>query len=407
MPKVKTLSPIPAERAAALEHERNRKMASSSQNFVRGSTTQFYEWLAGPSAPAIPDGPPVWICGDCHVGNMGPVADAEGSIRIHVRDLDHTTIANPAFDIIRLALSLASAARGSDLPGVTTALMLEAIVNGYELAFEHDFDETTDNPEPPDAVRLVLREARRRTWKSLAKERLKDTRPQIPLGAKFWPVSKEERRALESVFSDRSVSVLATMIESRDDDATVETIDAAYWMKGCSSLGLLRYSALLDVADVGSASVDLCLMDVKEAVASAAPATKGLDLPHDHACRVVEGALHVSPFLGERMRATSVLDKPVFIRELLPQDLKLGLNRTTASEALKAAEYLASVVGFAHARQMDSSSRISWQRELSRHRSSGLDAPSWLWANVVGLLVDHERTYLEHCRRFAIELEAK
>ena len=107
------------------------------------------------------------------------------------------------------------------------------------------------------------------------------------------------------------------------------------------------------------------------------------------------------------MRATSVLDKPVFIRELLPQDLKLGLNRTTASEALKAAEYLASVVGFAHARQMDSSSRISWQRELSRHRSSGLDAPSWLWANVVGLLVDHERTYLEHCRRFAIELEAK
>ena len=50
-------------------------------------------------------------------------------------------IGNPAHDFIRLALSLASAARGSDLPGVTTARMLEAIMDGYESAFDHDFDE--------------------------------------------------------------------------------------------------------------------------------------------------------------------------------------------------------------------------------------------------------------------------
>jgi uncharacterized protein (DUF2252 family) len=31
-----------------------------------------------------------------------------------------------------------------------------------------------------------------------------------------------------------------------------------------------------------------------------------------------------------------------------------------------------------------------------------LDAPSWLWTNVVGLLVAHEETYLEHCRRYAL-----
>jgi uncharacterized protein (DUF2252 family) len=335
---------------------------------------------------------------------MGPVVGAGEKVRIHVRDLDHAVIANPAFDIIRLTLSLASWARGSNLPGVTTAHMLESIVDGYGSAFEHDFDETMDNSEPPDAVRVALRAAQRRTWKSLAKERLKDTKPYIPLGAKFWPVSDEEQGAIESVFSDPSITAIATMIQSRDEDASVETIDAAYWRRGCSSLGLLRYGVLLGVSDQDSSSATLSLIDVKQAVASAAPAANGANIPRDHARRVVEGARHLSPFLGERMRASRLLGTPVFIRELLPQDLKLVLETTTTDEALKVAAYLATVVGFAHARQMDSSSRIAWLHELSQHRSKNLDAPTWLWTTVVGLLVDHDRAYLEHCRRYAHEI---
>ena len=139
-------------------------------------------------------------------------------------------------------------------------------------------------------------------------------------------------------------------------------------MKGCSSLGLLRYAVLLQVEDGDSDSSELCLMDVKEAVASAAPSSSR-DMPTDHAQRVVGGARHIAPLLGERMKATSLLGHSVFIRELLPQDLKLELTQLTAKEAMKAAAFLASVVGIAHARQMDSSTRISWQNELKRHRS--------------------------------------
>jgi uncharacterized protein (DUF2252 family) len=376
-------------------------MARSSHRYVRGNTTQFYEWLSASSAPAIPEGPPIWICGDCHVGNLGPVADASGRIRIHIRDLDQTVIGNPVHDVIRLALSLASAARGSDLPGVATAHMLEAIMDGYESAFEHDFDETQDNSEPPDAVRIALRVAQRRTWKQLAKERIEDTRPKIPLGKKFWPITDAERQAIDSMFSDNSIARIATMVESRQDQATVEIIDSAYWLKGCSSLGRLRYGVLSGVSGEGSSSTDYCLIDVKEAVASAAPASTGAQMPDDHARRVLEGAMHMSPFLGERMRATTLLERPVFVRELLPQDLKLELDQLTSGEVLKAAAYLATVVGFAHARQMDPSTRASWRRELTRERSKDLNAPSWLWTNVVGLLVDHERSYLEHCRRYA------
>ena len=122
-------------------------MARSAHAYVRGSTVQFYEWLEAQKRGTLPEGPPVWICGDCHAGNLGPVAGADGRIDIQIRDLDQTVIGNPAHDLIRLALSLATASRGSDLPGVTTARILEQVIEGYQAALRQDADTIDDAPE--------------------------------------------------------------------------------------------------------------------------------------------------------------------------------------------------------------------------------------------------------------------
>jgi uncharacterized protein (DUF2252 family) len=42
-----------------------------------------------------PQGPSIWICGDCHVGNLGPLADTDRQIDIEIRDFDQTVIGNP------------------------------------------------------------------------------------------------------------------------------------------------------------------------------------------------------------------------------------------------------------------------------------------------------------------------
>jgi uncharacterized protein (DUF2252 family) len=146
---------------------RNLKMAASAHAYVRGSTTRFFEWLGASHAAALPDGPPVWICGDCHVGNLGPVASTDGSLAIEIRDLDQTVIGNPAHDIIRLGLSLAMAARSSDLPGGTTADMMERIMEGYEAALAPSAQgKTTDaHSDMPKPVRTLMREAAGRSWK--------------------------------------------------------------------------------------------------------------------------------------------------------------------------------------------------------------------------------------------------
>jgi uncharacterized protein (DUF2252 family) len=391
----------PSDRAEALRLQQTLKMARSAHAYVRGSTVKFYEWLEAQKRGTLPEGPAVWICGDCHAGNLGPVAAADGHVAIQIRDLDQTVIGNPAHDIIRLALSLATASRGSDLPGVTTAHILEQVIEGYQAALRQDADAIDDAPK---SVQLVMKRSVARSWKHLANERLDNLKPTIPLGSKFWGLSKSERRAIAELFQTPSLRHLSTSLRSRDADAPVEVLDAAYWMKGCSSLGLLRFAVLLGIG--AGKKQEQALMDVKEAIVAAAPRYAGKKMPKDQGERVIEGAMHLSPHLGKRMVACKIEQRSVFVRELLPQDLKVEIEQLTVPDAMKAASFLAGVVGKAHSRQMDGATRKSWSNELDRHRSKSLDAPSWLWSSVVSLIGSHEIAYLEHCRRYATQAAA-
>ncbi|MGI4943791.1 MAG: DUF2252 family protein [Janthinobacterium lividum] len=385
----------------ALVAERNRKMATSAHAFMRGSTVRFYEWLAAHRL-TLPDGPPLWICGDCHVGNLGPVASGDGAVAIQIRDLDQTVIGNPAHDVLRLALSLAMAARGSDLPGVTTARMLERVVVGYDSAFAPGAQGEVFDTEAfmPRVVRQVMRSAAQRSWRHLADERIEGDAPTIPLGKRFWPLTANERRAVEALMAQDDMKRLVTSLRGRKADSTVRVLDAAFWRKGCSSLGLLRVAVLVAVG-TGRAERH-CLMDVKEATASVAPRSAGMSMPQDDADRVVTGARNLSLFLGARMAASHMLGRAVFLRELLPQDLKFEIEHLAAEEAMNVAEFLAHVVGRGHARQMDEASRRAWRAELAKGQSRTFGAPSWLWNSVVDAVGTYESAYLQHCRDWAL-----
>src|SRR3979490_1123244 len=100
----KVIAIRPTDREAVLEERRRLKMARSAHAYVRGNTLQFYEWLEAGSGDRLPQGPSGWIWGDCHVGNLGPVANGDGKVEIAIRDLDQTVVGNPVHDLIRLGL---------------------------------------------------------------------------------------------------------------------------------------------------------------------------------------------------------------------------------------------------------------------------------------------------------------
>jgi uncharacterized protein (DUF2252 family) len=323
---------------------------------------------------------------------------------IQIRDLDQTVIGNPAHDLIRLGLSLASASRGSDLPGVTTARILEELIAGYQEALLGNFDSGRDKSYRPKTIQSLLAQSTRRRWRHLAEERLDSVKPIIPLGKRFWALIAEERKALSRMLESDSVRSTLTSLQGRSKDDSIKLLDAAYWMKGCSSLGRLRYAAILRIGSGKNASI--CLVDIKEGVTAAAPGTPNVKMPRDNAIRVVTGAKALSPNLGERMMASKLLGKAVVIRELMPQDLKIEVSRLSQDEAISLAHYLGGVVGRAHGRQMTSSQRRTWSSDLAKSHKASLEAPSWLWSSVVELIGLHEAAYLDHCRRFALAAAA-
>lgn len=78
----------------------------------------------------------------------------------------------------------------------------------------------------------------------------------------------DERAALDELFRREEVRDLVRAHIGRGEDAAVRLIDAAYWMKGCSSLGFLRYAALVRIEEPNGKR-SLALVDLKEAIEAA------------------------------------------------------------------------------------------------------------------------------------------
>nr|WP_256979428.1 DUF2252 domain-containing protein [Burkholderia sp. AU33423] len=403
--KTSKLMGLPAvdQRSIFLAELRHEKMARSVHTYVRGSAAHFYEWLGSRKEGSLPDGPPVWICGDCHLGNLGPLASKTGEVTVQIRDLDQSVIGNPVHDLLRLGLSLATAARSSDLPGVITWRLIEALVDGYEQAFDRKAEDRPDGIRRPTAVQIAMKAALHRSWRKLERQTIRNVEPHIPLGKRFWPLSTQEKSAIHALFESAPVDTIgAALSHGARSTAKMKVLDAAYWVKGCSSLGRRRYAVMLDIDGACSDGGPPCLIDIKEAAVAAAPSHAGARMPRDAAQRVLEGARRVSPMLGSRMCAARLDGRSVVIRELMPQDLKLAAKQLSENDAVKAARYLAWVVGRAHGEQMDERTRLAWRAELRRHHPKTVDAPSWLWRSIIELMVAHEEAYLEHCRRYAL-----
>ena len=81
--------------------------------------------------------------------------------------------------------------------------MLEHLMDGYEQAL--DTSEEGVSMQKPDLAKIVVRGALKRTWKKLAKERIVNTRPNIPRGKNFWPLSKSEKNGITQLFEKREM----------------------------------------------------------------------------------------------------------------------------------------------------------------------------------------------------------
>jgi uncharacterized protein (DUF2252 family) len=206
---------------------------------------------------------------------------------------------------------------------------------------------------------------------------------------------------LIELFSDPDVKRSILSLDGKDRGGELRLVDATYWMKGCSSLALLRYAGIIAIRGAKGRE-NFVLVDLKEATKTRrAGRPRSRDAKRSGRSRIGRRASAVAS--SRRTLDCNRAPRQVgHYSGTRPQNMKLEVEQFSESQAVKAARYLAFIIGKAHARQMDREQRTSWRRTLRYHRGSGIDTPTWLWQAVVDLSGSHAAGYLEHCRRYAL-----
>ena len=78
------------------------------------------------------------------------------------------------------------------------------MMNGYEGALAGRFGGQTEKNHRPKLIREILDRAVHRKWRQLAQERIENVKPSIPLGRRFWALTKSERKALKELLKSDS-----------------------------------------------------------------------------------------------------------------------------------------------------------------------------------------------------------
>ena len=206
--------------------------------------SKFYEWLGQRATGICPHGPPIWICGDCHLGNLGPVADAKGRVADPDprprpdRDRQSGARPHPPRPVAGHGGARLGPARRHHR---RIARAADGRLRG---ALAGDERRATKTPRPSPSGRVL--EARgapalATPGRGAHRQRRAARCRSASVLAADARGARGDRRAVRHEIVRR----LVTSLQSRDDDAPVEVVDAAYWMKGCSSLGRLRYAVML------------------------------------------------------------------------------------------------------------------------------------------------------------------
>ena len=79
------------------------------------------------------------------------------------------------------------------------------MIEGYALAFDEDSEKSDFQQRRPESVRVAMPRSMRRSWKHLAKERIEDSTPTIPMGKRFWPLRGDEKTEIRKLFEREDV----------------------------------------------------------------------------------------------------------------------------------------------------------------------------------------------------------
>lgn len=236
-----------------------RKMRESAFVFLRGSCHLFYARMA--QAPALPDAPLAWLCGDLHLENFGSYKGDNRLVYFDINDFDESALAPASWDVLRMLCSVDLGAEAVGLPAPQRAALGQAFLEAYAAALAQGKAQSVDRSTASGVVKRLLDKVEQRKRSSLL-----DKYTDLDGGKRV--LRRDGKRALAATAQQdqHARNCMAHVpVDPRKPDF-FRVLDVAQRLAGTGSLGLERYLILVH----GKGGPDgHYLMDLKRAAPSA------------------------------------------------------------------------------------------------------------------------------------------
>lgn len=311
-------------------------MQKDAHAFFRGTCHLFYEdW---PKTLTLNEAPLVWVCGDLHIENFGAYRGDNDLLYFDIADFDEAALAPCTWDLTRLLTSVLVAAKVHGAKRNVSLALCESLLDAYCLALRDGKARWIERAIARGIIRNTIRRVEGTTPRAFL-----DKRTVRSAGKTLLRIDGEHTLQVSTFDRKRVRRVMREVGEASRDPSFYRVLDVARRIAGTGSLGLERYSILIQ----GSSRPPRRhrLLDLKVASPSAlAPHLKTTQTGwNNDAERIATIQRRVQAIAPALLRSVAIEDRAYVLRELMPTQDKVALR--TSRSTLAEFEHLAKDVG--------------------------------------------------------------
>lgn len=212
-------------------------MAKDPFTFFRGTCHLFYDdWPKGSPLDATPA---AWICGDLHLENFGSYKGDNRLVYFDINDFDEAAKAPAAWDLARLLASLWIARGGFQLEKSQAESLSQIFLDAYTAELRQGKVRWLERATAEGMIRDLLRSLKHRSRRRLIESRTEPGGERLRIDGKRTLAADRDSQA--------KVRLILTLVEEVHEQANFfKVLDVARRIAGVGSLGLERYSILVD-----------------------------------------------------------------------------------------------------------------------------------------------------------------
>jgi uncharacterized protein (DUF2252 family) len=344
------------------------KMRSDVFAFFRGSCHLFYDRLS-------PQGlskhfPLVWVCGDLQLENFGSYKGDNRLVYFDINDFDEAALAPASWDLVRMLCSIRIGTDGFTASAVDAQTLCTSFLESYSSALATGKSYWVERDTADGPVRDLLTGLRNRS-----RAEFLDSRTEIKDKKRAIRVEGKKALSVSSVQRATIMNFMATFAQSHSNPDFYKVIDVARRIAGTGSLGLDRFTIL--VQGKGSPHGNY-LLDLRFSAPSCLLPHLKVKQPRwaTEAHRVVALQERVQAVPMAFLQPVRLGEAAYVLRALQPSEDRVATARLTTGHLKELINTMGKIVAWAHLRSasrqgaatldelIDFGQRKKWQEKL-------------------------------------------